>query len=346
MRNAIRLILLILLLKGVAVTAPRSLDIYWIDVDGGAATLVVTPEGESILIDSGENLDTHASRMHRVASQVAGLKQIDHFVISHWHADHYGGTYKLGQLMPIRRYYDNHGAPPNDVVDDPQFSVLLPLYHKANPGGVLKGLKPGDSVPLKQASGLPAWSLRCIASDGNTLSAKSQEPSNSECAKKVTPTVVDDGENARSLVVLLQYGNFRFLNTGDLTWNTEERLVCPKNLIGNIDLFQISHHGLDRSNNPKFVHSIRPRVVVLNNAPKKGAEPNTMKTLKLSPGLETVWQLHQNIQTGKQLNTDPQFIANLPPKKTAEYIKASVQPDGTFSVQIGQNGYRKSYRPR
>jgi competence protein ComEC len=298
-----------------------------------------------VLIDSGENLEAHASRIHRVASQVAGLKQIDHFVISHWHADHYGGTYKLGQLMPIRKFYDNHGAPPDNVADDPQFPVLVALYRKAN-RGTLKGLKPGESVPLNQASGAPQLSLRSIASDGKVIPADTKQGVNAECAKTFTPTVLDHGENAKSLVLLLQYGNFRFLDTGDLTWDMEERLVCPINLIGDIDLFQISHHGLDRSNNPKLVHSIRPRVVVLNNAPKKGAEPNTMKTLQLSPGLKTVWQLHRNIQTGEELNTDPQFIANLPPNKTAEYIKGSVQPNGAFSVQIGQNGNRQSYPPR
>jgi hypothetical protein len=151
-------------------------------------------------------------------------------------------------------------------------------------------------------------------------------------------------ENAASIAVLLNYGQFSFLDTGDLTWDVEEQLVCPENLIGTVDLFQVSHHGLDASNNPVFVHSIRPRVVVVNNAPRKGAEPKTMKTLQTSPGLETIWQMYRNVRTGPELNTDPPFIANQG-AGGGEFIKASAQPNGSFSVQIGLSGTRKEYSP-
>ena len=141
---------------------------------------------------------------------------------------------------------------------------------------------------------------------------------------------------------MLAYGKFSFLDTGDLTWEMEAELVCPVNRVGAVDLFQISHHGLDSSNNPVLIESIRPRVVVINNAPAKGAEPETMKTLMGVGGIETLWQVHRNLRTGPELNTQPRFIAN-PEGEAGQFIKASVQADGTFSVQIGREGTLESY---
>ena len=276
-------------------------DIYWIDVDGGAATLIVTPAGESILIDSGENKDSHAARMHHVAAEVAGLKQIDHFIVTHYHGDHWGGTYKLSQLIPITNVYD-HG-----FVDNPEgvgdgYSELLSLHQKVT-GGQSRTVKAGDAFSLKQSEGLPPVEMLSVASFRKVASSDgASEALNPLCAEKPDPSdrpeFAPSPENAASIAVLFKYGNFRFLDTGDLTWDVEAELACPSNLIGTVDLFQISHHGLDASNNTVFVHSIRPRVVVLNNAPRKGAEPVTMQTLKTSPGLETIWQMYRNERNG------------------------------------------------
>src|SRR5262249_40052507 len=86
---------------------PRGLDIYFIDTEGGAATLIVTPTGESVLIDCGNPGARDAERIHRVATEAAGLKAIDHLVITHWHLDHYGGVERLTRLMPVRHFYDH-----------------------------------------------------------------------------------------------------------------------------------------------------------------------------------------------------------------------------------------------
>jgi len=90
--------------------APRTLDIYFIDVEGGAATLMVTPAGESLLIDTGFPGARDSQRIAHVALEVAGLKQIDHCVITHWHQDHVGGVAALSKLIPIKNFYD-HGLP-------------------------------------------------------------------------------------------------------------------------------------------------------------------------------------------------------------------------------------------
>src|SRR5262245_63480817 len=76
---------------------PRGLDIHFIDTEGGAATLIVTPAGESVLIDCGNPGSRDAERIHKVAT-AAGLKAIDHLIITHWHSDHYGGVGRLAKL--------------------------------------------------------------------------------------------------------------------------------------------------------------------------------------------------------------------------------------------------------
>jgi len=318
-----------------------NLDIYWIDVEGGGATLLVTPARETILIDSGENKAHHAARMHD-AVRSAGLNRIDHHIVTHWHADHYGGTYALSKLLPIRNYYA--GTPfPDRVDDDPQFSVLMPLFKKANRGKP-RILAPGDVIPLRQVSGYPEVRVRVIGGNRRQIAARSGGPSNLACGAPVVAPRFDDGENAMSLVLMIEYGKFRFLNAGDVTWHIEERLACPADLIGKVDLFQVTHHGLDRSNNPHLIRSIQPLVAVVNNGPQKGSEPNTMRTLLGAKEPAVVWALYANLKTGPDLNPPAQRIANPAGTPGGRGLRASVQPGGTFTVQIGDDGHKEEYR--
>ena len=321
----------------------RPLEIYWIDVDGGAATLIVTPGGESVLVDAGEDRESHASRIHLVASQVAGLTQIDHFVATHWHGDHYAGATRVHQRIPIQNFYDRGFPGESDYAskgDLKRAKAGIAKYRETTQGRS-RTLKPGDEITLRQSEGLPKVGLYCLASAGEFLPTAGNISPNPSCDAR-TSKPPDQTDNAQSVVLLLSYGGFSFLDTGDLTWEKEAELVCPVNRAGRVDLFQISHHGLDSSNNPVLIESIRPRVVVINNAPKKGAEPETMKTLMGVDGIETIWQVHRNLRTGPELNTQPRFIAN-PEGEAGQFIKASVRTDGTFSVRIGREGTLESY---
>lgn len=345
MRTLIKVLFLTCVLGSWCRAQVRPLRIYWVDVEGGGATLIVTPAGESVLIDAGGyDVERDGARAYAVAAQAAGLRQIDYFIATHWHADHYGGAIKLSQLMPIKRFY-GHGSLPANVPEDPKFPVLMPAYRKLTQGRS-RILYPGDTLPLKQTADAPLMVLQCLASDGKMNRPKGVTSQANPVCRKEEGSRPDPTENAKSIVLKLQYGRFTFVDGGDLTWDKEAQLVCPINRVGTVDLFQIDHHGLDLSSNPVLLKSISPRVVVVNNGPEKGPEPNCVKTLRGLPSLETVWQLHRNVHTGPELNTDPQFVANNEVECKAQFIEALVQASGTFSVQIGQTGTRKEYRPR
>ena len=322
---------------------PAPLHIYWIDVEGGGATLIVTPAGESILIDAGWNLDRDATRIHDVATKVAGIHEIDYFIATHWHADHYGGAIKLSQRIHIKKFYAN-GPYPDNVADDPAFPTLMPQY-KALVGENSITLTAGTTLPIRQAGTGPKIHVQVLAA-GRKIAGHSDTP-NPVCGETEHPAF-DPSQNAESIVLLFRYGKFTFFGGGDLTRAVEEQLVCPGNLVGTVELFQIDHHGFDKSNSQVLIHSLQPRVVVINNGPQKGAEPKTMKTLFSTPSIETVWQIHKNLQAGEQLNTRPELIANQQAEGDgpAEFIQATAGPDGGLTVQIGTSGTRKDYPPR
>src|SRR5215469_5328184 len=109
-RRCLMGIALSLAAAGMLPAQARNLDMYWVDVEGGAATLIVSPSGESLLIDTGWAVgDRDAKRVYAVAQQ-AGLRKIDYLLISHFHADHVGGLAALSKMMPIGRFFDHGDA--------------------------------------------------------------------------------------------------------------------------------------------------------------------------------------------------------------------------------------------
>jgi beta-lactamase superfamily II metal-dependent hydrolase len=322
---------------------PRGLDIHFIDTEGGAATLIVTPAGESVLIDCGNPGGRDAERIHKVA-QAAGLKAIDHLVITHWHSDHYGGVARLSQLLPIRRFYD-HGIPEELAEDRKGFELLIQAYKKATEGKS-KTLKPGDVIALKQVDGSPAVRLFCLCSAGEVIPDKADAPAN-PIAKEHKPQAEDKSDNARSLGFLLSFGAFRFLDLGDLTWNIEYKLVHPSDKIGPVDVYQVTHHGLDISSNPVLVKTVKPRVAIFGNGARKGAQAGIMGTLRRLPEVPAIYQLHRNVQVAAQENTDPEFIANAEEKCQGESIHLSVAPDAqSYTVTVGSKGKPRKYQTR
>lgn len=325
----------ILLLSCATVAFPglaQTLDFYFIDVEGGQATLIVTPQRQSMLVDAGwaGNEGRDADRI-LAAARVAGIRQIDYLLVTHYHGDHVGGVPQLAERIPIMNFLD-HG--PNS---DPRKHLFEP-YARLREKGKHKVLKPGDPIPLK------GLDVKVHASDGRTL-RKDDGPVNPLCEAESTQAEAT-GENALSVGFLLSYGKFRFLNLGDLTWNKELELACPVNAIGTVDVYLVTHHGSSNSGPKALVHSLLPRVAISNNGARKGGGPEAWRIVRSSPALEDIWQLHLAIQGGKENNAPEQFIANLQENCQGHWLKLSARADGSFTVSNSRNGFQKNYKSR
>ena len=342
----------------------KTLDIYVVDVEGGNATLFVSPSGESMLIDAGNGgaaAPRDASRI-MAAAQDAGVTQIDHLIITHWHGDHVGGLAELATRLPIRHFID-HGAnvQPGPGIDE----FLRDAYPRLYAKGRHTVAKPGDRLAV---SGLD---VRVVSSAGQVLSAPlpgAGKP-NPYCAT-FKPTG-NSAEDAQSVGTLVTFGRFRALHPGDLPTVKEFELMCPNARIDTVDVLLGLHHGQDTSNSEVLVHAVRPRVAIMNNGTRKGGWPVVMKTLFTSPGLEDVWQIHFSLLGGQEYTVPGMFIANgvdaqpatmplapaalptgadAPPPPAhdgaAYWIKVSARDDGTFTVTNARNGFSKTYESK
>jgi len=321
--------------------ADKRLDVYWIDVEGGAATLIVTPAGESVLVDAGNPGGRDAGRIHKVASEVAHLARIDHLVVTHYHVDHFGGVAEVAALMPVLNVYE-HGidSAPESERNDPR----LEAYRKA-PVGHRVTVQPGMEISLRGAKGADRTRVRFLGARQSFLTSKGAKRNEGVC-QDLTEKEADTSDNANSVVLVLEHGGFRFFDAGDLTWNVEGRLVCPVDRVGTIDVYQSTHHGLDRSNNPVIVRTLQPTVVVFNNGPRKGADPDTMAAVRSASSVKAVYQVHRNVREGAP-NTVDSRIANREEACAGEFVKMSVAPDGeSYVLTVPSTGYTEAYKTR
>jgi hypothetical protein len=280
----------------------ENLRVFWSDVEGGAATLIVTPAGESILIDSGSAGNRDAQRIFKAAGERFQLKQIDFLITTHFHSDHFGGAAELAGLIPIKTVYDNG-------VFDGGYERPTKVY-ELFPAEKRLVLNPGDELPLKNLDGQPRVSLKCICARQKFIDPPAGAQPNAACANPERKGL-DKTDNANSIVVVLSCGDFRLYAAGDLTWNVEEKLVCPVNLIGKVDVYQCTHHGLEQSNNPLVLNAIAPTAAVMSNGTTKGSEPGTWKALRAAASVQATFQIHKNLRADKENNTPDELIANL-----------------------------------
>jgi competence protein ComEC len=334
-----------------------NLNIYWIDTEGGAATLLVSPSGESLLIDTGyADGDRDAKRINAAARE-AGLTKIDYLVISHWHADHVGGLAALAKMIPIGRFFD-HG----DGVE-PENQQRLDGY-KAVAGDKRTVVKPGDRIPVKGFDAL------VVSSDRNLLPQPVNGGGPNPLCANAPRMEAAAPENLRTVGLLVTFNKFTYLNLIDLDWYMDMELACPVNKVGQVTLYQSSRHGgLGDAGSPAFLGAIRPQVIVVNNGPRKGLgqaddrvkpmtvagqqpapyEKNSFLRLAGLPGVEGIWQGHLSlVDKDPRHNTAEDMIANF--EETADCkgneITASVDPNGKFSVTNGRNGFSKTYVAR
>jgi len=318
-----------------AVASNKSLQIYFIDVEGGQATLIISPSGQSLLVDTGwpgyEGRD--ADRIVATAHQ-AGIKQLDYILITHYHRDHVGGVPQLADGMKIETFID-HG--PN-LEDSEVTRADYAAYEKAIAGHAHVVVKPGWGLPMR---GIEVRILTA-AGDHITSPLPGTGEANSYCSAEPLAEV-DKTENARSVGVLVTYGKFRFLDLGDLTKQKELELACPNNLLGTVDLFLVTHHGADSSNPKALVWALHPRVAVFDNGARKGASPAAWQIVHDSPGLEDLWQLHYAAESDRDHNIAEDRIANVKENCEGKYLKAFAEADGSFTLTNGRTGIEKSY---
>jgi competence protein ComEC len=324
-----------LLLASVANAGEKALEIFLVDVEGGQATLFVTPDHQSLLIDTGWGYNAYrdAKRIDAVA-KLAGIKRISCVLITHYHSDHVGGVPQLVAKIPVGMFID-HG--PNRENTN-SVNHLVAEYQTAIAGMPHMVAHPGDRLPVK---GLDAV---VVSADGNLLSQAlpGAGEANSYCSG-VARKPVDETENARSVGTVLTFGRLRIVDLGDLTWDKELDLMCPNNKLGHADIFIVSHHGMDLSNSPALVHALRPRVAIFDNGSKKGAAASAWDIVKSAPGLEDIWQLHFADANGQEHNTTDPFIANVNEADTGYYLKITAHEDGSFEVFNPRNKFSKSY---
>jgi competence protein ComEC len=347
----------------VAQTRASTLEVYIIDVEGGNAVLFVPPSHESLLIDTGNAGAAAARDAGRIMDAIkdAGLQQIDHLIITHWHGDHFGGLAELASKVPIREFID-HGpnVQPGELAD----TFLKNTYPKLIANAKHTVAKPGDKIAI---AGLD---VRVVTSAGETI--KTPLPGagkpNPYCANYKPGE--NNAEDPQSVGVYITFGKFRTIHLGDVTKNKEFELMCPNNRIGTVDVLLGLHHGQSTSNSPVFVHAVHPRVGIMNDGTRKGGEPETMQTVHSSPGLEDLWQLHFSLLSGQEYTVPGMFIANTiddqqpalpiapmaapppgpgaPPAPVhngaAHWIKLSAQQDGSFTVTNTRNGFSKTYK--
>jgi len=357
----------------------KTLQIYYVDTEGGQATLFVAPSGESLLVDTG-NPGTRDTERIMLALDDAGVKQLDHLVLTHYHGDHIGGLAELSKRIPIKRFYDHGPTAEGDQAGSQGFHEA---YEQSRAGATRTIVKPGDKVLI------PGLDITFVSSAGEVLKtnlpgAGRPNPLCADFAEKDLSKVFDP-DNSYSAGFVLTFGEFRTIDLGDLTWNHEGRLACPTNRIGTVDLYLTTHHGINQSSAPALVHALRPRVAIMNNGTRKGGAVETFQTLESSPGFEDLWQLHWSYNVMMDHNAPGVFVANIddnatianlltappppprgagapgaqagagggrgggrgnapPPHTPAYWIKVTAQQNGTFTVLNTRNGFSKTYR--
>ncbi len=344
--------------------AAKTLDIYFLDADLGNAVLVVTPSGQAMMLDTGQAGEKYVNRI-LAAMHDAGVKQLDYVIVSHYHWDHYGTVAELAKRIPILNYVD-HG--PNVDLDrdaahyekyggrttDPQFNEYAATRDK----GHHIVAKPGMKIALNGVE------VQIVTSAGEQILQPLPGAGKPNPACATTQLRADDeSEDGQSVSKIVTYGKFRYGDFGDLTWNKSYRLFCPLNLVGTVDAYLVTHHGISldlkatgiweygrSSATPPEVHGLRPRVAIFSAEEAyvgRVSGEEATKAVMSSPGLEDMWETHYQSQGGKELNPAEPFAANMSMiNDQGFYLKLSAQPDGSFTMTNQRNGFSKKYAAR
>ena len=375
MRKFLTAALLTSALVGPAHAAEGTLKIVSVDVEGGGGTLFVTPEGKSLLIDTGwpsnygllpspDGAKNSAARIVTAAKKL-GLSKIDYVITTHYHMDHVGGVVELVKQMPVDTFID-HGPNvehlPPGVKDDPQLpggapDILYPKY--------LEVIKTHKHIVAKPGQVITIGSMTdtIVSSDGVTLSkplpGAGQPIAACDAALSKSEKPVGGEENRRSVASLLRFGKVSIALFGDLSWDKERELSCPVGKLGHVNLLIVTQHGSNISSNPASIADMHPDIALMGMGGKKGGDEEAIKTIKASPGLMGFWQTHESF-AHPEWSGDKNMIANLnpPAAEVAAHAKelftvppdqghaihAEITKDGKVTMTNDRNGYSKTYQ--
>jgi len=318
--------LIFVLFFAVSAQAAKNLEIFFIDTEGGQATLVVSPSGQAMLIDTGyAGYGGRDANRIAEAAKLTHVKRINVLFITHYHKDHAGGVKNLFEVLPVESVWD-HGP---GVADD---KSIEGEYLRAAGKTPRTAYKPGDKVPIKDLDVTVV-----VAANKHVETAGDPNP---YCAG-LKPKTGESGENPQSGGLIVEFGRFRFGDLGDILWNEELALLCPQNRVGKLDLLLTPHHGTHVS--PIADYALAPRVVVMNNGPTKGGSAEAYQMWRGMKGLEDLWQLHFALAGEKEGNSPDPFIANIDEKCEGKYLRVTAHEDGSFTLYNSRNKYTKNY---
>lgn len=330
----------ILLLLGASAYGASALNIYFIDVEGGQSTLVVSPSGQSLLIDAGyAGFSGRDANRIKTAAKAAGVGRIDSLLVTHFHSDHVGGVPNLLEVLPVSNIFDYGPSVDAGGKYPDDYSAAVVKIEKAK--GSHRVVKPGEKIPVK------GLDVTVVTAAGKTIEhplngAGGPNPYCSGLAPRKEGEGDETGENPQAVGVVIELGKFRFGDFSDITWNKELALLCPDNKVGKLDLYLTTHHGAESS---KAIWGLAPRAAIMNNGPTKGGDPAGWRVIKASPGLEDLWQLHFAIAGGSATNAADSFIANVD-DDPGEYLKVTAESSGAFTVLNHRNRFSKTYPAR
>jgi competence protein ComEC len=307
---------LVVSLALVALSAPsaaQTLRIYHIDVNQADATLFVSPSGNTMLVDAGTRHDR--DEIKRVMD-LAGVTDIDHFVCTHYHADHMGCIPKLVEDLGIEigAAYDRGDTA--HVLADIKETATYKSYQRIV-GPQSRHLMRGESIPLDEA-----MSVRCLAHGGVVLGEED-------------PVTTGHNENDMSIALIVKYGGFHYFIGGDVEEHTEKKMAA-RDLVMDVDVYRSSHHGSDTSSCLEFMQDLSPTLVVISNGNDGGYEHPRQVILDRYAALSdppVVLQTNKYTKGGEGGNVPDAFIADLEPSGDEGTILLTVSEDAsTYEV--------------
>ena len=337
-----------------------ALQMVSIDVEGGGGTLFVTPDGKSLLIDTGNpevsrvTGDHPSSERIVAAAHALGLKKIDYLLTTHYHGDHIGGFEGLLARIPIGTVIDHGenrettastqpGAAQIDMANPPVGSTAYGYRHYIE----LIGKRPHIVAKPGQVFHIGGMTVTIVAADAQVIAKPlpGAGEDNPSCAGM--PAMANNGgeENARSTSSVISYGKVKIAAFGDFTWDREKDLFCPTDKVGKVDVYLATHHGTPLSGSPAAVNALSPIVAIVGNSARKGADAERMKTIKASPRIQGIWQLHTTT-VAADINVPAEMIANEITDQAKDKffaLRLRIKKSGEITVINERNGFNKTY---